>query len=302
MAHVSDTGIHPRARSSWIRAAVVAVAASAALSPAAAHAGGGAGPSYLVMLSVTGPGEMTTDPYGFFVRNEGTFPWSGAPVMLTLTAHPYGNNAVFAGWQGDCAHEGTNPTCTLIGPASTGPARAESGQQVAATPVECRWVGAAFKDADAPTPTMKNACVTETPGGGGSGGGGTNPGGGSSAPGGGSGAGGSGGEATPKPGTVLAGGVTTVRKAPPLQRTRVSVLGKRIGTTGTAPTGTTRVVQSLALIGNASVNVAGRCRLVRASGAFRCGAPATRGRWAVITQAKRGSAVIAQTTRTVRVR
>jgi len=102
--------------------------------------------------------------------------------------------------------------------------------------------------------------------------------------------------------TVLAGGVTTVRKAPQLQRIRVSMAGRRVGTTGTAPRDATRVVQSLTLVGNAGVSVAGKCRLTRATGAFTCAASASRGRWTVITQARKGSAVIAQTTRTVRVR
>lgn len=290
----------PRARSTRARLATLAVAAGAVLVPAAAHAGGGAAPSSdLLILSVTGPGEMTTTGgiYSFFIRNEGVFRWSEPPVQVFLSATPNGNNAEFAGWQGDCAHEALNPTCTTMGPASIGFAGTTRRQGTTANAESCRWVGAAFKYPGEPTPVMRNPCASATPGGGGS-----SPGGGSGAPGGPSGQGGGGGQATPGPGTVLAGGVTTVRKAPPLQRTRVSVTGTRLATTGAAPRGTTRVVQSLTLIGNAGVSVAGRCRLTRASGAFTCAASPPRGRWTVITQARKGSAVIAQTTRTVRVR
>ena len=288
----------PRARSTRARIATLAVAAGAVLVPAAAHAGGGGTPSSdKLVLSVTGPGEMRTTGgiYNFFIRNEGVLTWPEPPVQVVVEVTPYGNNAEFAGWQGDCAHEGLNPTCTTMGPASMGLARTAWGQHITATSGTCRWVGAAFKYPGEATPTMRNQCASETPGGGGSEGGGTSPGGGS-----GSGAGG--GQAAPTPGTVLAGGVTTVRKAPPLQRTRVSVTGKRLATTGAAPRGTTRVVQSLTLVGNDSVGVAGRCRLTRATGAFTCAASAPRGRWTVITQARKGPAVIAQTTRTVRVR
>lgn len=302
MTPVPRTRTH--AHSPRILAATLAVAATSALGPAVAHGGGGAPSSDLVILSVTGPGEMrtTSDNFNFFIRNEGVFRWAEPPAFLTLAADHYGNDAEFAGWQGDCANEGLNPTCTVLGPASIGFARAASGQGAMATPETCRWVGAAFKYPGQPTPVMRNQCAAETPGGGGGGGGGgSNPGGGSGTPGGGSNPG-SGGQATPTPGNVLPGGVTTVRKAPPLTRTRVSVTGNRLGTTGTAPRGTTRVVQSLALVGSAGVNVAGRCRLTRATGAFTCAASPPRGRWTVITQARKGSTVIAQTTRTVRVR
>lgn len=300
MPPAPHAALRPRTRFVRARVPALALAAAAVLTLAIANQGSGGGgpaPEVDIALSVAGPGALSTNDLTSIRDTD--FVWSTSRRSVTFTVTPDGNGAAFAGWQGACAHEGTGDTCTIQTNCALGSIAACSLEHpgIAAAPERCMWVGATFRNDRGEAPTIVNTCAKEAPGGGGGGGegGGTGPGGES-----GSGAGGA--QATPRPGTVLAGGVTTVRKAPPLRRTRVSVAGRRLATTGAAPRGTTRVVQSLTLIGNAGVGVAGRCRLTRASGAFTCTASAPRGRWNVITQARRGSAVIAQTTRTVRVR
>lgn len=289
-----------RARGTRVLAAAVAIAAGAALAPGAAHAGGGGSPYRVdIGLSAAGPGTMLAGPLS--IRDQ-AFVWTTDSRSVTFTARQDGMGE-FAGWQGACAAEGTNDTCVIQTDCSSGAIAACSvgGFAALATPERCIWVGAAFRTPGEQAPAIANPCNKEVPGGGGGGGGGggSTPGGGSGTPGSGS---GSGGQAAPKPGTTLPGGVTTVRRAPALRGARITVTAGRVSTSGTAPRGSARVVQSAALVGNAGVSVAGRCRLMRATGAFTCTAPTPRGRWTVITQARRGSEVLAQTTRTVRVR
>jgi len=255
-------------------------------------------PPASINLTVAGPGAMTV---GSLSLRETSFIWETTDYQFTLTAHPEGNGAEFLGWRGECVRQGTNPTC-VVTPSCAGTiisACAVGGQWATATPSECLWVGAAFAPPGGRPPELVDPCTSPSPGPGD--GGATNPGGGSGGPGGAPGSGGSG-AGTIAPGVALPGGVVTVRRAPALARVAVRVVPAGVRTRGTAPRGTTRVVQSLALRGNTGVRTAGRCRVQASSGAFTCSAPAQRDTWTVITQARRGQTVLAQSTRSVRVR
>lgn len=279
----------PSARPARIvaRAAALGVALATALVAGSGHA---LPPPIAYNLSVTGPGTMTVSA---FILRDTAFIWDEADAVSTFTATPDGNGAEFLGWQGDCAAAGTNDTCVIdvYCAATEISVCSVSSQQAMAAPARCRWIGATFALPGEPPPRLTNPCATGTPG----------EGGGSGSPGGSPATGGGSGAATPlAPGTGLPGGVVA-RTAPPLRRTAVTVTAAGVRTRGSAPRGTTRVVQSLALRGNAGVGIPGRCRLTRSSGQFTCTAPSRRGTWTVVTQARRGATVIAQATRSVRI-
>jgi hypothetical protein len=255
-------------------------------------------PPASINLVVAGPGEMTV---GSLRLRETSFIWETTDYQITLTATRDGSDTEFLGWRGECVRQGTNPTC-VVTPSCAGTiisACAVGGQWAMATPAKCLWVGAAFATPGGRPPELVDPCTSPSPGPGD--GGATNPGGGSGGSGSGPGSAGSGAGAI-APGVALPGGVVTVRRAPALARVAVRVVPAGVRTRGTAPRGTTRVVQSLALRGNTGVRTAGRCRVQASSGAFTCSAPAQRGTWTVITQARRGPTVLAQSTRLVRVR
>lgn len=250
--------------------------AALALPAAPVLAGGGFTPPPLwtITITVTGPGAVSGA--GITSMRDGTLSASTQLSRDTFTPTQDGNNAEFRGWLGACASAGTGPcTVDLV--------RQDSG--------ECLWTAALFAFPGEPTPAPRDPCA---PAGGGSGGGsgGTPQGGGSS--GGGSSAGGT--------GTALPGGATVVSGVTRLTGTTFRVMGRRVTTRGTTPAGATSMVQSLVRIGKAGVTVAGRCRVTGASREFSCSARPPAGRWRVITQARKGPAVIAQSTRTVRVR
>lgn len=245
---------------------------------------GGGYVSGSITLTLAGPGTLVANS----INGSITF---DAPVVdhpldvngthVTLRATPQGNGATFSGWAGACAASGTNETCTV--------------QLVPAGSTECRWAAAVFERLpNERTPAPVDPCA---PKGGGAGGGGAGGGSGAS-PGGSS----TGTGPLPAAGTTLAGGATVVRRAPALPRSRMTVQGGRVRGTGRAPVGATRMVQSLVLVGARGITAAGRCRLTGPARSFTCTASAPPGRWRVITQARRGATVIAQSIVTVRIR
>lgn len=251
---------------------------AAALPIAPALAGGGYAPPAEWTITVTATGPGTVSGAGLFSLRDGT---ASATTLLssdTLTPTQDGNNAEFRGWLGACASAGTGPCTVQL-------ARAGSG--------ECLWTAALFAYPNETTPTPRNPCAP-TGGGTGGGSGGAPSGGGSGSVGGGSSTGGT--------GAALPGGATVVSGAARLTGTTVRVTGRTVTARGTAPVGTARMVQSLVRVGRQGVSVAGRCRITNSSRAFSCSARPPAGRWRMITQARRGSTVLGQSTVTVTVR
>ena len=101
---------------------------------------------------------------------------------------------------------------------------------------------------------------------------------------------------------MLAGGATVGRRAPALRGVRTTVRATGVRSTGTLPAGATKVVQSLVLVGQPGVTAAGRCRVSRATATYTCISSAPKGRWRVLTQARKGAKVVGQATSIVRVR
>lgn len=270
---------------------------AACLAVAASGVAGGGGPApteWSINLAVKGPGTLTV---GSISLRDTSFLFTTISSDEVLNPVQDGNDAEFRGWVGECA--------PVLGPCGIGPGGINAGSltqgAMSLDGSRCRWTAALFAFPGEPTPTVANPC--ETPGGGG----GSGPGGGGSGTGGGSGsgsAGGTGGGVAPLPaaGTALQGGVTVVRKAPALAGARTTAKAGTVRATGRYPGGTTRMAQSLLLASQSGVAVAGKCRITRSEGTFSCTAKPPKGRWRVITQAKRGSAVIAQSSVIVTVR
>lgn len=261
-----------------MRPLIAASALAALVLPAApALAGGGFTPPPLwtITVTVTGPGAVSGA--GITSMRDGTLPVSTQLTRDTFTPTPDGNNAEFRGWLGACATAGTGPcTVDLV--------RQDSGA--------CLWTAALFAFPGEPTPAPRDPC-TPAGGGSGDGSGGASPGGGGST---------GGGSSAGAAGSALPGGATVVSGVTRLTGTRVRAKGRGVRASGTAPAGTTRVVQSLVRVGRQGVTVAGRCRIANASRAFSCSARPPAGRWRVITQARRGSTVLGQSTAVVTVR
>lgn len=257
-----------------------ALAASAlaalALPVAPALAGGGYAPPAEWTITVTATGPGTVSGAGVVSLRDATVSATTLLSSDTLTPTQDGNNAEFRGWLGACASAGTGPCTVQL-------ARAGSG--------ECLWTAALFAYPGELTPTPRDPCA---PAGGGSGGAPSGGGGGSGSAGSGSSTGGT--------GAALPGGATVVSGARRLTGTTVRLTGRAVTARGTAPAGTTRMVQSLLRVGRQGVTVAGRCRITNGSRAFSCSARPPAGRWRVITQARRGSTVLGQSTVTVTVR
>ena len=259
--------------------------------PSAGLAGGGAPQTDWVMrISVVGPGDVSITDIGIYANVINDVIGSSRTRTVTLSPTPQGNGAEFVGWLGACAASGTDPcTVTMVDTRSN----------------ECLWVGARFERAGESTPTLASPCETSGGGGSGSGGGsgGSSGSGGGSGGSGGSGGTGSGGAAPlPSAGTTLQGGATVVTKAPSLAGARTSVRGGSVRATGRVPKGATRIVQSLVFTGQQGVAVAGRCSIARPRGTFTCTAKPPKGKWRVITQAKRGGTVLGQSSTVVTVR
>lgn len=269
-----------------VGAACLAVGAGSAL------AGGGPPPAeWSVNLAAKGPGMLTV---GSVSLRDSSFLLTTIAATEVLNPVQDGNNAEFRGWAGACATAGLG-SCTL----SAGGMFAGSLDQGAGGG-QCRWTAALFALPGQPTPSVANPC--ETPGGGASGGGSGGTGGAA----GGSGAAASGGASgavapLPATGTALQGGVRMVRKAAALAGARTTVKAGTVRATGRYPRGATRVAQSLLLATQSGVTVAGRCRIARSDGTFTCTAKPPKGRWRVITQARRGSSVLAQSSAIVTV-
>lgn len=253
---------------------VIASLAAATLTAAPALAGGYLPPvQWTVTVTVVGPGSISGPNFGAISNS--TLERVIDDAVVTLTPTEDGNNAQFRGWRGACASAGTGP-CTV--------------QLVRAGSGECLWVAALFAFPGEATPTPRDPCA---PSGGGSG---------DSPPGGTAGGSAGGGSSTGGTGAALPGGATVVSGAARLTGTTVRVTGRTVTARGTAPVGTTRIVQSLMRVGRQGVTVAGRCRIASGSRAFSCSARPPAGRWRVITQARRGSTVLGQSTVTVTVR
>lgn len=270
------------------RRAITAIAiGTAALAVGASPAWAGLGPvEWSIHVTASGPGTITA---GSLSIRDASLLLTVGSYYETLAPTPDGNNAEFRGWAGECAPAGLAP-CTVT----------EGGISMASMsldPSRCRWTAALFALPDQPTPSVANPC--ETPSGGGGSGSGSGTGGSTGSTG-----GGAPGASAPLPavGTGLQGGVTVVRKAASLKKTRTSAAAGRVGTTGRYPARATRVVQSLVLASQPGVAMAGTCKVARAQGTFTCTARPPKGRWRVITQAKRGDAVLAQSSAIVTVR
>lgn len=259
-------------------AGAIAATAPIALITAAPAVAGLPPVDYGMRITVTGPG--TVGAPDLRVSHVTNFEFFGREPTITLTPTPQGNYAEFMGWTGACASAGQGPcTITLVPERST----------------ECLWAGARFERPGEPVAVPVDPCTT--PGGGGPGGG-AGTGGGDPVQGGGGGAS----AALPPAGTVLAGGATVVRRAPALRGARTTVRATGVRSTGTLPAGATKVVQSLVLVGQPGVTAAGRCRVSRATATYTCISSAPKGRWRVLTQARKGAKVVGQATSIVRVR
>ncbi len=265
-----------------VTAAMLALSLSAAAAPAPPGA-----IESRVFLTAIGPGQVTVA--SFMSIRDTTLEFVTDERDVVLVPQPDGNNAEFRGWAGDCAPFGYG-TCTIplwscVTSDVSGCALATAFRAVPQS--ECRWAAALFAVAGAATPSPADPCASPggspgvPPG---------DPAGETPAP------------TTPEVGTPLAGGVKVVRKARPLTAVRTTVLPSGVRASGRYPSGTTRIVQSLSLVGNGGVSLAGRCRITRRSRTFSCSAPARAGRWKVIIQARRGVTVLAQATKTVTVR
>jgi len=272
-------------RRATILAMIVGGGACLAIGASSASAGLGP-PEWSIHLAASGPGQIAA---GWLSVRNTSFLLTTDASYETLTPTPDGNNAEFRGWVGACA------------PAETSVCVVTPGGVAMGGGAPCRWTAALFALPGEPTPSVANPC--ETPAGGGPSGGGAGGGtsGGEST---GGGTGGTPGAAAPLPpaGTSLLGGVTVVRAASALKGSRTSVKSGRVTATGRYPSGTARVVQSLVFNGKQGVAVAGRCRLQRAAGTFTCTATPPKGRWRVMTQAKRGTTVLGQSSAVVTVR
>lgn len=236
-----------------------------------------------ITLTLAGPGTLVANSSNGSITFDAPVvdhPLNVNGTHVTLRAIPQGNGATFSGWAGACAASGTNETCTV--------------QLVPTGSTECRWAAAVFERLPNERPAAPvDPCAPKDGGGGGGGGSGagTSPGGSTSDTG-----------SLPAAGTNLAGGATVVRRAPAFARSRTTVQDGRVRGTGTTPVGTTRMVQSLVLVGAKGITAAGRCRIAMSSRTFLCTASAPPGRWRVITQARKGAKVIAQSIVTVRIR
>ncbi len=254
--------------------------------PSAGLAGGGAPQTdWGMRISVVGPGEVSITDIGAFsdVINFGVSSWRTRTVTLSPT--PQGNGAEFVGWLGACAASGIGP-CTVT--------------MVDVQGNECLWAGARFERSGEPTPTLASPC--EKSGGAGTGGGSGSGTGGSGGSGGTGGTGSGGAAPLPSAGTTLQGGATVVRNAPSLGGAQTSVRKGSVKATGKVPKGNIRIVQSLVFMGQQGVVVAGRCTIARGRASFTCSAKPPKGKWRVITQAKRGNTVVAQSSAVVTVR
>lgn len=273
-------------RRSVIALALAGATGAALLAPGLGLAGGSPSRTdWGMRISVVGPGSISSPGFIFGMDNAIDQRPSSLTRTVTITPTPQGNGAEFVGWLGACASAGVGPcTVTLVDVNST----------------ECLWAGARFERAGESTPPLADPC--ESSGGGGNGGGGGNAGGGGSSGGGASGGASGGNAALPAPGTTLQGGATVVKKAPALRGARTSVKGAVVRATGRVPAGTTRVVQSLVFNGKQGGTAAGKCSIARARGTFTCSAKPPKGRWQVITQAKRGTTVLGQSSAVVTVR
>ena len=276
--------------------ALAAGAACLAIGAGSALGGGGFRPAeWSVNLTVKGPGTLTA---GSISLRDTSFLLTTTSAVEVLNPVQDGNYAEFRGWAGECAPAGLG-SCTMTQGGISAGSLTQGAMSLDGTP--CRWTAALFAFPGEPTPTVANPC--ENPGGGGGTGGGTGGGGTGGTPGSGS-TGGAGGGAAPLPaaGTALQGGVTVVRKAATLAGARTTVKAGTVRATGRYPRGTTRMAQSLLLATQSGVAVAGRCKIARADGTFTCTAKPPKGRWRVITQAKRGNSVLAQSSSIVTVR
>lgn len=255
--------------------AVLSALAATTVTAAPALAGSAQPPQWTITVTATGPGSVSGGDISSL--RDGTLPSTTLLRQITLTPTQDGNNAEFRGWLGACAPAG-------VGPCTVDLVREDSGL--------CLWTAAVFAFPGEPTPAPRDPCA---PAGGGSGTPGT---------GGGTGAGGSSGGSSPggSGAAVLPGGATAVATAPGLRGTRVRTNGRTVRTTGGYPASTSRVVQSLVRVGRTGVTMAGRCRMTPSARSFTCTARPTAGRWRVITQARRGTSVVGQSTTTITVR
>ncbi|MBM3634237.1 MAG: hypothetical protein FJW99_02955 [Actinobacteria bacterium] len=272
-------------RRATILATIVGGGACLAMGASSASAGLGSA-EWSIHLAASGPGQIAA---GWLSVRGTSFLLTTDARYETLTPTPDGNSAEFRGWVGACAPAETS-TCVVT-----------PGGVAMGLVVPCRWTAALFALPGEPTPAVANPC--ETAGGGGSSGGAGGSGSGGSGAAGGQ-SGGSSGGAAPQPpvGTSLQGGVTVVRTAPAIKGARTSVKSGVAKTTGRYPNGTTRMVQSLVFNGSQGVTARGKCRLQRTEGTFTCTSEPPRGRWRVITQAKRGTTVLGQSSTVVTVR
>lgn len=275
----------------------IAATACLALGASSALAGGGPVPAeWSINLTAQGPGTLTAS---WLSLRDSSFRLTTTAAFEALTPVQDGNDAEFRGWAGECAPAGLG-ACTVH---RGGVAVGSLGQgAMSVDPTACRWTAALFALPGEPTPSVANPC--ESPGGG-SGGGGAGTGGSSGSGGSGSGSaasGGGGAAPLPAAGTGLQGGVTVVRKAAALAGARTTAKAGTVRATGRYPRGTTRMAQSLLLMSQSGVAVAGRCRITRANRTFTCTAKPPKGRWRVLTQAKRGKTVLAQSSAIVTVR
>lgn len=254
--------------------------------PSAGLAGGGAPQTdWGMRISVVGPGLVNIPGIGAWGNVIDVWVGSSQTRTVTLTPNQEGNGAEFSGWLGACEPSGLGP-CTIT--------------MVDSRSADCLWVGARFERALESTPTLASPC--ETSGGGGSGGGSGSGAGGSGGSGGAGGSGSGGAAPLPAPGTALQGGTTVVRNAPSLGGAQTSVRKGSVKATGKVPKGNIRIVQSLVFMGQQGVVVAGRCTIARSRASFTCSAKPPKGKWRVITQAKRGNTVVAQSSAVVTVR